>query len=400
MGSICGQTLSKMADFNERTAVVLEESDVPGAKLSKHPSQCLVEELQRWLECHNLKKSGKKDELIERVSNALTQNLPLDPKIDGGKWYNLKSIQQTDPEGSQNRREPLLTGWKPFPSRNRPPNFNYGHVYYYLVESIDTTRTTILTTKPSNNVIDDDSDYDDDPSGSDGGITAKSLRKGRWLLKSNFVEDVQDNFNSSHNEYMLRAHVQHSMKNLYPLNVLVYISNASGAIKDAECDCKASSLGRCAHVAVVLLMLSDSVATYGSVVDAPSTSQPCTWNKGKKRTKNPQKVHLATYSSSKRKRPSCMHTWDPRPKIIVVLLMRTNFQSLYTVVLLQTLIIFPCGKLLYFLNTWTFSSTILIKAIIPYLSINLKIICSIHTKHYLLISIVVKFLEQQIKQHL
>ena len=46
----------------------LKENDIPGASLVKEPSECSVEELMRWLECYGQKKSGKKDELVERVN--------------------------------------------------------------------------------------------------------------------------------------------------------------------------------------------------------------------------------------------------------------------------------------------------------------------------------------------
>ena len=47
--------------------ILLEETDVPRAKLLKEPAECLADELQRWLECHGQKKSGKKQVLVERV---------------------------------------------------------------------------------------------------------------------------------------------------------------------------------------------------------------------------------------------------------------------------------------------------------------------------------------------
>ena len=47
--------------------IVLNEEDVPGAKLTKDPSTYSIEELKRWLECHGLEKGGKENELVERV---------------------------------------------------------------------------------------------------------------------------------------------------------------------------------------------------------------------------------------------------------------------------------------------------------------------------------------------
>ena len=46
---------------------VLSENDVPGAKLKSDPIHCSVDELKRWLYCHGIKRTGKKDELVERV---------------------------------------------------------------------------------------------------------------------------------------------------------------------------------------------------------------------------------------------------------------------------------------------------------------------------------------------
>ena len=40
--------------------IVLNEDDVPGAKLFKEPSNCSVEELKRWLHCQWFKTNGEK----------------------------------------------------------------------------------------------------------------------------------------------------------------------------------------------------------------------------------------------------------------------------------------------------------------------------------------------------
>ena len=79
-----------MANF-----IILNEEDVPGAKLSKDPTACDMEELKRWLECHGLKKSGKREILVERVRHSIGK-IKVDPKIDGGKWYNLKNNRDSN----------------------------------------------------------------------------------------------------------------------------------------------------------------------------------------------------------------------------------------------------------------------------------------------------------------
>ena len=53
---------------------------------------------------------------------------------------------------------------------------------------------------------------------------------------------------------------------------------------------KADALGRCSHIVAVLLMLLDHIKEHGPIVSTPCTGKDCTWNKGKKRQKNPPKI--------------------------------------------------------------------------------------------------------------
>ena len=80
-----------MLNVAEIKEITLSEKDVPGASLAKYFSNCNVEELKRWLECHGQKKSGKKPELIDRVRGCTRIGVKVDSKVDGGKWYETKS---------------------------------------------------------------------------------------------------------------------------------------------------------------------------------------------------------------------------------------------------------------------------------------------------------------------
>ena len=223
-----------------------------------------------------------KDELVERVERCILLKKKVDPNVDGGKWYQLKAAEtvSTSTEQAQTSAQasvpPLRQGvWKKWPSRNLPRMFNYGHVYHFLVESV------------SGMIIEDSSgEESDENEAAEDTITEKPLRKGDRLWKSEFIDDVHDN--EDNRDYYVRAHVHHSMKNDLPLAVHITLSKATGYVKKATCSCKARALNRCAHVAAVLLMLDDYVKTNGHIVNEPSTSQPCVWNKGKKRKKNPK----------------------------------------------------------------------------------------------------------------
>ena len=75
------------------------------------------------------------------------------------------------------------------------------------------------------------------------------------------------------------------------------ISQQSGFVDSASCDCIASADGRCAHVAAVLLLILDEKEqeTTKRPDELPCTSKPCSWNAGKKRDNNPQVVLDTSY---------------------------------------------------------------------------------------------------------
>ena len=140
MGCTCGQTLSEISrnvvDNCMLSELQLEEKDIPGAKLVQDPSECNLEELKGWLECRGQKKSGKKVELVEQVLGCLKLNIPLDPKDDNGVQYQQKLDKINKSESLQTNVTVLNDQWRKFPSRNLPRNFNYDHVYHYLIESV------------------------------------------------------------------------------------------------------------------------------------------------------------------------------------------------------------------------------------------------------------------------
>ena len=145
-----------------------------------------------------------------------------------------------------------------------------------------------------------------------GHMTDKPLKNGRKYVDSKFVHDLMDNKTEQH--YFLKGHVWPSMRAELPHNVLIILSATSGAIIHASCyPCKVAALGRCSHIVAVLFSLLDHVEKYGPAVSKPATSQECTWNKGKKRDKDPKRLSCADYPSKKRKAAMAVEDFDPRP---------------------------------------------------------------------------------------
>lgn len=174
---------------------ILTNSDVPGAKLVKDPRSCNMDVLKRWLECHVLKKTGKKEELVKRFEDALKINLAVDPKVDGRKWYDLKASTSNSGESNvrTESRDIPVHGWNNFHHKIYQPTLIMDICFFYLVESLDNNHTLVL--------LDKDLDSDEDDTQHDT-VTAKPLRKGRNLLNCCFVEYIQDNLNCIENVLM------------------------------------------------------------------------------------------------------------------------------------------------------------------------------------------------------
>lgn len=244
--------------------------------------------------------SGKRDELLKRVSDCIKSgnHHTLDPSIDDGKWFSAKVLKENAKLQANCSLSSLpfvpSTGWRAFPSQNIPSLFNYGHVHYYALESVQD--------------INGAEEIEDGL----GHMTDKPLKNGRKYVDSGFVHDMMDTVNCE--RCFVRAHVWPSMRTEFPHNVIVVISVNSGAVLHASCEpCRASSLGRCGHVVAVSFSVLDYVKKHGPVLAKPCTSEECSWNKGKKRNKNPGRISEAKYSSKKKLATLPVIDFDPRP---------------------------------------------------------------------------------------
>ena len=55
-----------------------------------------MEQLKRWMKCPGLKQSAKTGELLNRVRDCIASgsHWNLKPRIDDGKWYAAKALQE------------------------------------------------------------------------------------------------------------------------------------------------------------------------------------------------------------------------------------------------------------------------------------------------------------------
>ena len=109
-----------------------------------------------------------------------------------------------------------------FPSQDIPVNFNYGHVYHYITESVNHLFL------PNSGTLDQDENLDDNIDDEDT-VTAKTLRKGSWLVRSGFLENIEDC--RTNENYFSRGHVHQSMKAEKLLKVIVILNSITGFVK-------------------------------------------------------------------------------------------------------------------------------------------------------------------------
>ena len=76
--------------------VLSDEDDVPGSRFEREPEEYTVGQLKRRLKCRGLKLSGKRDELLKRVSDCIKSgnHHTFDPSIDDGKWFSAKVLRE------------------------------------------------------------------------------------------------------------------------------------------------------------------------------------------------------------------------------------------------------------------------------------------------------------------
>ena len=134
-----------VASSSAQSFTILTEDDgIPGSKFEKEPEEYTVEQLKRWLKCRGLKQGGKRGELLNRVRDCIASgsHRNLDPSIDDGKWFAAKALQEQNVQDKKGKSNIVLlpaipsVGWRKFPSQDIPALFNYGHVHYYALESI------------------------------------------------------------------------------------------------------------------------------------------------------------------------------------------------------------------------------------------------------------------------
>lgn len=111
--------------------------------------------------------------------------------------------------------------------------------------------------------------------------TSKSLKRGKLYVDSGHVFDIFSGV-TTNNMFCMKCKIHASYKIKEIHNVTVMIDPSSARVFHGACDCKASSMGRCCHVAALLYLLLNYVDDMSND-EVPCTSKLCTWNQGRKK---------------------------------------------------------------------------------------------------------------------
>ena len=118
------------------------------------------------------------------------------------------------------------------------------------------------------------------------------------------------------------------MKNLLPLNTEVCVSIMSGFIKSARRDCKAGPVGRCSHVAAVLLMLSNYILENGHVAEKHQLHCLVLGIKEKSETK-PQENFMSQFMNPVSENKDKFSMWETLMKVTYEDFMLDDDDKLY-----------------------------------------------------------------------
>lgn len=165
---------------------------------------------------------------------------------------------------------PLLTNWK-CSLENVPANFNYTHLYEYIIK-----RTAVVLTKEMKEC----GTYKLP-------VADKPLRKGYNFYASGHIQEIKVNCTEGYCHIWSR--VMASMKDQIYLTKIV-LEEKTAVILTSGCNCVAGCGGKCNHIAAVLFAL---IEYRESQRTDSCTSKPQQWHlpsrKRKKQTK-PQRI--------------------------------------------------------------------------------------------------------------
>lgn len=282
---------------------LLTEDDVEGAALPDLDlSKLKTDILQRWLKCRGDPTKGTRAELERRINlrfETKTDHI-IDAKIDDFKWYNQKKAKCM--EQIPHLRMPFLplTGWGQFPSVDIPHLFNWGHAHVYLVENAPNWASAMDVDFTEADECDLSQDVAEDVG------QTNLARKGLRFLTSDHILEIMDT-NDKKGFYFVKARVQASMKTeiYFPTTTIRVIS---GSIRNCTCTCTLRTMGRCSHVASLLMFITRHAETkgYGAM---SCTDRPCAWGQGAV-MKDPGRIKNKDYGSESHQRRAF---FDPRP---------------------------------------------------------------------------------------
>ncbi|XP_048730406.2 uncharacterized protein LOC125647675 [Ostrea edulis] len=278
-----------MAVSDKIYSIKLEETDVPGAKFRcSDVSEHSVVELKRWLECRGMLQAGTKPELVKRCLECIeSKNTDIIISVDGGIWYEekVREVLSTARSKSSADMIPLLptSGWQKFPSGSIPKGFCYGRIYEHIILTAKVYEKKSKTSTSDSESEDNLTDFN----------TSKPMVKGRQYFASGHVKDIKSIAKGEYFFVKSTVMASYTQQKLY--HVTLTLGSPSGKILDASCDCKASAMGRCNHIASLLFALEDYTLQFGYDPDA-CTSKLCTWNVGRKAKRQPQPCYSTSYN--------------------------------------------------------------------------------------------------------
>ncbi|XP_029207043.2 uncharacterized protein LOC114970731 [Acropora millepora] len=249
---------------------IIDENDIPGAKLPKPIEECTCAVLRRWLLCRGAKTSGKLADLRVRVKHYVDHKLDAkylrDP--DGG----INVLKKKAAAGLLDQTSP--TDVSSFPTEgystnlSKIPKVTFGTWWKFMIDSMEFKKQL---------------------------STAKPLVKGYNFFMSNHVLSSYHLCKDS--KHYIKSKVLPSMKKKMVYSCFIKLSSL-GFVLSAKCGCPAGVDGRCNHVCATLFYLESVFKTNSklSADEVSCTSLPCKWTIPSKRKGEVQPISAMKFT--------------------------------------------------------------------------------------------------------
>ncbi|CAB4012346.1 Poly P3, partial [Paramuricea clavata] len=229
---------------------------------------CKKDELKTWLKARGLKVSGRKQDLITRVTKA---------EQDGTELLVNREMREKN-EREKRMIDKLKTPFEDLPNPKTLNNWTED-LSYLPVITVNEIKDYLVYGKCKFYAKEDMKCF-------------KQLKAFKFFMDGH-VQDIKLSIiNATSNYCFVKAKILASMRTDRVYETWISVVKETAKVLSADCNCTAGLGEACNHIAALLFAVEDYAKTYNqpSSSSTSCTSKPCEWNKPRSRKLSPKEI--------------------------------------------------------------------------------------------------------------